>query len=122
MEFHAVAGRVGDEGLTARAHGPGIAHFNTPVTQLGHRGLEVVDLKGEVLAEIGRRLPLDQMDLLAAGVEPGAAEGKVGAVSPRLEAEDIAVEAECGLDVVDVEGDVMDSQGTHPAIVAQGRR
>lgn len=71
-----------------------------------------------MLAEAGGRLSLDQMDLLAAGVEPGTTEGEVGSVRSRLEAEDVAVEAERSLDVVDVEGNVMDSHGSHPAILS----
>ena len=78
MELDQVAGGVGQEGLAARSHRSGVARVDAAVAQLGHRGVEVLDLQGEVLAHPRRRGALDQVDLLATGVEPGPRNAKSG--------------------------------------------
>ena len=121
-----VAGGVGQEGLAARSHRSGVAHVDAAVAQLGHRGVEVLDLQGEVLAHPRRRGALDQVDLLATGVEPGPSEREVGPVAAGHEAEHARVEPEGRLDVVDVDGHVMDGERSHhpslsPTAVRRGR-
>lgn len=118
MKFDEIAGRIGDERLTTRPHRSRIAHFHAPAPQLGHGVIEIVHEQGEVLAETSRRLPLDQVDLLVPGVEPGPAEGKVGPIAPPLEPEDVAIEPHARLDVVDIDGHVMNRNWSHPTILS----
>ena len=67
-----------------------------------------------MLAEAGGRCRLDQVELLATGVEPGAAEAEVGAVGAGRETENVDVEPQGGVNVVDVQGNVVNGQGAHP--------
>src|SRR5439155_6606753 len=61
----------------------------------------------------GRRFALDEVDLLAAGVEPGAAEAEVGTVGPGGETEHVHVEAHRLLGLAHVDRDVMQRQWLH---------
>ena len=56
------------------------------------RGVEVVDQQGEVLAVVVGHGRLDEVDLLAADVEPRAAEAEVGPVGALHGAEHVDVE------------------------------
>ena len=56
---------------------------------------------------------LDEVDLLVADVEPGPAEAEVGTVRALAGAEDVDVEPTRLLDVVDVDGDVVEPECTH---------
>jgi hypothetical protein len=119
MELDEVAGGVAQERLAAAAHGNRIAHVDAPAPQLVDGSVEVVDEQGEVLAPGRGRRRVDEVNLLGAGIEPGTADAKVrGAVLALRQPEDADVERESGVDVVDVDGDVVDGEGTHPTSLA----
>src|ERR1700730_2593522 len=63
---------------------------------------------------LGRR-GLDEVHLLAAGVEPRSADPEVGAIAPLAQPEDVDVEAPRLLEVGDVDGDVMYPERLHGA-------
>ena len=90
-----------------------VAHVDLPFAQLGNGGVEIVDENREVLALVGRRVALDEMQLLTSGVEPRAGEAEVGPVLARREAEGVDVEPQRGVDVVDGEGHMVDGDGFH---------
>lgn len=60
------------------------------------------------------RRSLDQVDLAVPGVEPGAADRELRPVRADGETQDIHVESDGGVDIVDVQRDVVDTDGAHP--------
>ena len=60
----------------------------------------------------------DQVDLLAAGVEPRPVDPEVGTVVTPLQPQHVDVEAQGGVDVVDVDRDVMDPDRLHGSSLA----
>jgi hypothetical protein len=74
-------------------------------------------LQGEVLAYGRWRLALDEVDLLAPGVEPRTREPEVRSVVSWYEPELVDVEVRCRVDVADVDRDVMHGEWSHPFIM-----
>src|SRR4051794_23219826 len=89
VELDEVAAGVVGEGLAAGADGAGVADLDARRPQLRDRLVEVGHEEGEVLAPVGGRGCLDEVDLLRADVEPGAAEPEVGSVGPLHGAEHV---------------------------------
>src|SRR5581483_8450098 len=83
--------------------------------------VEVVDLEGEVLAEVGRGGGLEEVDLLPGDVEPGAIDADVGAVDAHGHPQRL-VEVDGGDDVGDVDLDVVDASQCHGADYGSARR
>ena len=74
---------------------------------------EVVDQQREVLPERGRGPALDQVELLATGVEPRTSEPERGPVGAWLQAQHLRVEVQRLVDVGDVDRHVVDSERSH---------
>ena len=68
----------------------------------------------EVLAAAVRDLALDQVDLLAAEIEPGPAEAEVGTIRPSGQPEHRRVELDALARVAHVDRHVMNPQRLHP--------
>jgi hypothetical protein len=113
MELYAVAGRVGDERLKARARPHWVGHLQPLAPELGHQGRNIAERQCEVLPQVVRWLGFDEMDLLAAGVQPCAPEAEVGPVGAYLQAENVDVESERGVDVIDVDRHVVQTYESH---------
>jgi hypothetical protein len=113
MELYAVAGRVGDERLKARARSHWVGHLQPLASELGHQGRNIAERQCEVLPQVVRWLGFDEMDLLAAGVQPCAPEAEVGPVGAYLQAENVDVESERGVDVIDVDRHVVQTYESH---------
>jgi hypothetical protein len=119
MQLDEVAGRVVQERLAAAAHGRRIAHVHAPAPELRDGRTEVVDEQCEVLAACCWRRRVDQVDLLVAGIEPGTIHAEIGGpVLPLRKPEDVDVEDKGGIDVVDVDGHVMDGERSHSTSLA----
>ena len=114
MELDEVAVGVVDEGLPGDAVDPGRPP-NTQAggVQLGDDLVEILDLEREVRAR-GRvdLFDAEQVDLPAAGSEPGARDADVGSVELD-QSEPVHVEAQRRVDVGDVDGDVVQADGRH---------
>ncbi len=113
MELDAVAGGVGDERLEARARSHRVGHLQPLVPELGHHGRNVAERQCEVLPQVVRWLGFDEMDLLAAGVQPGTPEAEVGPVAAYLQAEGVDVESKRRVDIIDVDRHVVQTYQSH---------
>lgn len=113
MELDAVAGRVSDERLEARARSYRVGHLQPLAPELGHQLRNVAERQCEVLPQVVRWLGFDEMDLLAAGVQPCPPEAEVGPVGAYLQAENVDVESERGVDVIDVDRHVVQTYESH---------
>ncbi len=118
VELDEVAGRVGEERLAARPHARGVAHLDAPLPEIGDGAVEVVDQQGEVLAERGRSLGLEQVDLLATSVEPRPTEPEVRSVRAGAKAQHLRVEGQRRVDVVHVDRHVVHSEWSHEPSLA----
>ena len=118
MELDHIARRVADEGLTAGGDWRRVGRPVATCPQLGDDGIEIVDAHGEVLAEVGRRRSLEEVDLLVADVEPSTSKAKVGPIIPPDQAQSTFVERQGFIEVVDVDGNMVDSEGFHNGILA----
>ena len=119
MQLDEVASGVVEERLAVASHGHWIAHIDAPAPQLVDHRVEVVDEQREVLTTGRGWRRKDQMNLLGAGIEPGTIDAEVwGAVLAWRQTEDVDVEAKGGVDVVDVDRDVMDGERAHPTSLA----
>ena len=78
---------------------------------------EIADPHGEVLAEVAGHRRLDQMDLLAAHVDPGAGDAQVGSIVTKPAPQHLGVEGDALVDVGHVEGDMVDGQRLHGQIL-----
>ena len=94
--------------------GRGIGDGHAAAAQLDHRGVQVGHLQGEVLAAVLGRAALHQVELLATGLEPVAAEAEVGSVVALRQPEHVGVEGEGGADVGDGDRHVVHGQRLHP--------
>src|SRR5215213_3315582 len=114
VELDAVARGVPEEGLAAGAgHVLRAPDLHPRRLQLGHGSIEVVDPQRQVLAPVdGGRWDLHQVDLVVAGLDPGPREPEVGPVE-RGEPELVDVELQRRLQLVDVDGDVVQPGGLH---------
>jgi hypothetical protein len=115
MQLDQVARRILEECLQACPDRGRVADAEALVPQLVDRGGEIVDKKREVLAVTLWWLALDQVNLLATGIEPGTRETEVRSISALLEAEHRDVEIECRLDIVDIDRNVMHGPRLHGA-------
>jgi hypothetical protein len=115
VELHLIAGGILEESLHTRANGRRIADGDPRGPQLGDHPAQVVHPDGEVLPEGFGRGPLDQVDLAAGGadIEPRSPEAEIGAVGAGGQAEPAHVEVEGGLDVVDVDRNMVYAAGLH---------
>jgi hypothetical protein len=86
--------------------------------QLGDDTVEIVDAHGEVLTQVGRCLSLDEMELLLADVEPSTRKPKVGAILAPDQPESAFVVRQGRVEIVNVDGDMMDGEGFHDGILA----
>src|ERR1700728_2786421 len=112
VQFDGIAPRVVHEGLLATGTaGRRVAHREPLGSERAHDVAQVVVEQGEVLAHVVRGRQLNEVDLLAAGVEPGAGDAEVGPVVALGQAQDLGVEGEGRRHVGDVEGDVVDPAG-----------
>ncbi len=91
----------------------GVADLDAATAQLGDHVVEVVHLDGEVLPDTVRHGALDQVDLLASEIEPRPAEAEVRPIRPLGQPEHIDIEALGGVDVADVDRDMVDTGGLH---------
>ena len=91
--------------------GSAIVHSLGP--ELGHHGVEVGDPDGEVLAEVSRHRGLQQVDLLAAQVDPGAADPEVRPVGAQRTPEDVGVEGHRLGHVGHVDGHMVNGEWLH---------
>lgn len=86
-----------------------LADLDAAPSQLAAYGLDVIDAKRKVLAA-RRDVPCDlnQVDLLTAAAQPEPGEAEVG---PRqwIETERLDVETPRPIQIIDVDGDVMDT-------------
>jgi hypothetical protein len=105
--------------LPAGSDRHGVAHLHAPGTQLHDHRVEVVDCQREMLSHVGRRLPLDEVDLLAADVEPGAAKAEIGPVGALGQPEHVHVEASRDLGIGHVDRNVVDRSGLHAQSLAR---
>lgn len=123
VQLDEVAGRVLKERLAAASHGNRIAHLHAPAPELVDGGVEVVDEQREVLAAGRGRRRMDQVDLLDAGVEPDTGDAEVGGpVLALRQPEDVDIEGDRGVDVVDIDGHVVDGERVHPTSLASSAR
>ena len=119
VQLDEVAGRVLQKRLAVASHGNRIAHLHAPAPELVDGGVEVVDEQREVLAAGRGRRRVDQVDLLDAGVEPDTVDAEVRRPVPALgQPQDVDIEGDCGIDVVDVDGDMVDGERLHPTSLA----
>jgi hypothetical protein len=118
MELDDVAGWIRDKGLPIRGNRTRIADRVASTPKLGDRGVEICDSDSEVLTDAGRRLGLDEVKLLAAGVKPGASETEVRPVFPPLETDGVLVEGQSLVEVAYVDGDVVNGERLHAGILA----
>jgi hypothetical protein len=93
VQLHAVAPRVAHERLVAVGAADDRIGTSSPwARSVSHHGVEVVVEQGEVLAHFGWRGELNEVDLLAPGIEPGAGEAEVGPGEVLGQPEDLGVE------------------------------
>jgi hypothetical protein len=118
VELDHIAGRVADEGLTAGADWRRVGRPVATRPQLSDDGIEIIDAHGEVLAEVGRSRSLEEMNLLVADVEPSTSKAKVGPIIPPDQAQSAFVERQGFIEVVHVDGNMVDSEGFHNDILA----
>ena len=107
MQLDTIAGRVAQECLPCGPDRRRVAHVKPLCTEFGDDLVEVANLQRKVLADCRRRLGLDQVDLLASGVEPLATEPEVGTVCSAYQPKLLDVEARRFVGVTDVDRDVM---------------
>lgn len=118
VKLDAVAGRVGKERLPAGPDRERIRDLEAGFAELGNRGVDVVDLHGEMLTDVRRRPALDEVQLLAARIQPSAREPEVGAVVALHEPESLGIERERLVDVAHVDRHVVHSKRLHRLIKA----
>jgi len=94
----------------------------TELPQFGDDIIEILHEYGEVLAQVGRWLSFDEVELLPAGVEPGAPKPKVGPVIPSHQAEWSFVELEGMVEIVDVDGHMVNGERFHDGILADQQK
>jgi hypothetical protein len=93
----------------------------TSSTQLLDGRVEVRDEQSKVLTEVGWRLGLEQVQLLAATcIEPGTAESEVRTVVPNAESHCLHIELDRLVNIANVDGYVVDAEGLHGVIVPDG--
>jgi hypothetical protein len=122
VQLDRVARRILEKRLQTPADTHRIPDLEASLPQLGDSRRQVLDEDGKVLAEVGRWLGLDEVDLLVAGVEPCSAKTEVGPIGPQAKTEHLGVEGDRGGNVADVDGDMMDGESGHALILARQRR
>ena len=84
VELDGIPGRVVDECLAVASDDDGVADLEALGAQLLHHRIEIKDLDGEVLTDVGRHRSFDEMDLLGAEVDPRAPIPKSGRSSRKV--------------------------------------
>ena len=103
--------------------GTGSLTVTSRCAQLGDGRVEVGHPEGEVLATVLGRRRLDQVELLAPGIEPRAGEPEVGPVVALDEPQHVDVEVTGGGGVGHVDGHVVDGERLHaPSLPASAAR
>ena len=115
VELDLIAGRVVEEDLAAHAFdGQHVADIDAESAELRGCIVDVVDGEGEVGTAALHERQLDEMELLRADPKPAAADPQFGPVELG-ESQLVDVERSVGFDVVDVDGDVVDTVVMHRA-------
>src|SRR5689334_9923540 len=113
MQLDEVSSWIVEKRLEVCAHGGRVAHLDVACAELADAGVEVGDENGEVLAVAGGHLAFDEMDLLPAGVEPGATKTEVRPVGSSAQPENVDIEVERGIDVVHIDRHVVHCERFH---------
>ena len=110
LQLNQVAPRVTQERLSRRGNAPRFAYVDSLPPQCRAGGVQVGDDHREVVAVRGSRRSNDEVDLLAADVDPRPVEGKVGSIRTFGQTELLQVKGTRRADVADRDVYVVDAQ------------
>ena len=117
LQLNAVSPRVAEKRLPVDPNALRVADFQSLGAELGHAGIKVADLDGEVVKRFGAGFADDKVYLLCADVEPPASERKIRAITPNHETDDVDVERPGFVSVFDGQVDMMNSENLHTGSV-----